>query len=201
MISPGLFVLGAGFADGDRDAALYGFRTLLAAVGGREQLPDVERVSRLLDRVEGLGRATLSRVAIDFRREGVYLRRELRDLPEIADLEDAVWDGRFRIGGRSDATVKAIGRENAAVLFDDSSEVPRSLAIAALAGEPGLWRDAEFLGPLFTDGGTVTASRRVTPFARFLPSFDLALAGAINELFNLPLLPAPPWQSHIDADA
>jgi tRNA(Ile)-lysidine synthase len=201
MVSPGLFFLAAELAVQDRDAGTYALRMLLAAIGGVEQLPDAERVSRLLDRLGRGGRATLSRVAVEFRREGAYLRRELRGLPEIADLEDALWDGRFRIGGGSDAMVKAIGRENAAALFDDTTEVPRGLAVAALAAEPGLWREDEFLGPLFPDAGTVTASRLVTPFARFLPSFDLAPAGALGELFTLPPLPAPPWQSHIDADA
>lgn len=216
MISPGLFLIGWGFARKDRDPALYALRTLLSAVGGREQLPDSGRVSDLFDRAKKLdsaggvdfvdrldqaGRATLSRVAVDIRREGLYLRRELRGLPEIADLEDAVWDERFRIGGGSDATVKAIGRENAAALFDDTTEAPRALAIAALAAEPGLWRDGEFLGLLFPDAGTVTASRLVTPFARYLPCFDLAPAGALNGLFNLPPLPAPPWRGHIEEDA
>jgi len=201
MVSPGLFLLNAGFAGQNGNIGAYVLRMLLAAIGGAEQLPDAERTSGLLDRLAGRGRATLSRVAVEFRGEGAYLRRELRDLPEIADLEDALWDGRFRIGGGSDATVKGIGRDNAAQLLEDTTDVPRGLAVAALAAEPGLWREGEFLGPLFPDGGTVTASRLVTPFARFLPSFDLAPAAALNELFTLPPPPGLPWQGHIDADA
>ena len=80
IAAPGLVRLDTGFTEeSDRDAARYALRILLAAVGGREHLPDAERTTALLDRLAaGRGRATLSRCLVDRRRGEVLIRRDRR---------------------------------------------------------------------------------------------------------------------------
>ncbi|TIX58991.1 MAG: tRNA(Ile)-lysidine synthetase, partial [Mesorhizobium sp.] len=68
----------------------------------------------------------------------------------------------------------------------------------ALAAEPALWRGTECIGfpgegAALTEIGVVPA---VAPFARFLPSFDLAPAAAVARLIGAPPLPALPFRGH-----
>ncbi|TIU60228.1 MAG: tRNA(Ile)-lysidine synthetase, partial [Mesorhizobium sp.] len=42
----------------------------------------------------------------------------------------------------------------------------------------------------------MAVSQVVAPFARFLPSFDLAPAGTVAALIGAPLLPATPFSRH-----
>jgi tRNA(Ile)-lysidine synthase len=75
---------------------------------------------------------------------------------------------------------------------------PASLVRAALAAEPALWRGGECLG-FAGDAATAPAialSPAVAPFARFLPCFDLVLAGAVAELTGAPPVPALPSSRH-----
>jgi tRNA(Ile)-lysidine synthase len=189
-VSPGLYRLGRDFADRDRDAALYALRILLAVAGGRPQLPDTTRSLAFLGHVAEPGaRATLSRSVVEARADGLYLHREWRGLPPSGEaMPGRPWDDRYRIGAGTEEgmEIAPFGKEAASAwgAFDDCEALP--LRRAALAAEPALWRGAECLGP-------APAIPIAGPWARFLPSFDLAAAAAALELIGGAPLPATPW--------
>ena len=99
-----------GAATQDREAATLALRVALAAAGGASRLPDLARVEALHDRLaQGAPlratplrvtplRATLSRAVVDARKNGVFIRREARDLPAVPlDGATILWDGRWRV--------------------------------------------------------------------------------------------------------
>ncbi|MER8862829.1 tRNA lysidine(34) synthetase TilS [Mesorhizobium sp. M0751] len=199
----------------DSRAAIYALRILLAATGGTAFLPDQTRSEALFDRLRtGPLCATLSRTVIDARRTGIFLHRELRDLPPaVAVSDNALWDGRRRItlGDSSGALLIAplfvapLGAALAAKRAIEGHGTPASLVRAALAAEPALWRDGECLGllgegpDLLGEGpmpAAVAACPAVAPFARFLPSFDLVPADAVAALLGAAPVPASPFGGH-----
>lgn len=219
----GLIRFDPGFATaGDEPAAVYALRILLATVGGVAFLPEQARSEALLDRLRTGSFcvtpfcatpfcATLSRVAVDARRAGIFLRRETRNLPPAAPaVDNALWDGRRRItlGDKPGAFLIAppliapLGAARAAKRAIAEDGTPPSLVRAALAAEPALWRASEYLGEclgLARDNPVsprIAACPAVAPFARFLPSFDLAPARAVAALIGAPLVPAVPLRGH-----
>ncbi|AZO69442.1 tRNA lysidine(34) synthetase TilS [Mesorhizobium sp. M6A.T.Cr.TU.016.01.1.1] len=204
----GLIRLDPGFATaGDEPAAVYALRILLATVGGVAFLPDQARSEALLDRLRAAPFcATLSRTVVDARRAGIFLRRETRNLPPAAPaVDDALWDGRRRItlGDELGAFLIApLGAARAAKREIAEDGTPPSLVRAALAAEPALWRSSGSLGESLSPVQDSPALPRmaacpvVAPFARFLPSFDLAPAGTVAALIGAPLLPATPFSGH-----
>ncbi|RWP53366.1 tRNA lysidine(34) synthetase TilS [Mesorhizobium sp.] len=204
----GLIRLDPGFATaGDEPAAVYALRILLATVGGVAFLPDQARSEALLDRLRAAPFcATLSRTVVDARRAGIFLRRETRNLPPAAPaVDDALWDGRRRItlGDELGAFLIApLGAARAAKREIAEDGTPPSLVRAALAAEPALWRSSGPLGESLSPVQDSPALPRmaacpvVAPFARFLPSFDLAPAGTVAALIGAPLLPATPFSGH-----
>jgi len=204
MPVPGLIRLDPAFAaPGDAEAATYALRILLATVGGVAFLPDAARSQALFERLRaGPLCATLSRTVIDARRSGIFLRRESRGLPEAAPaVNTGLWDGRRRItlSDRQGALLIApLGTAAAAKRAVGEDGAPPSLVRAALAAEPALWRGTECLG--FPGEGAALAEigvvPAVAPFARFLPSFDLAPAEAVARLIGAPPLPALPFHGH-----
>lgn len=195
--APGVLRLAPAFLaprPNERDAAILALRALLATAGGAPRLPDRARVEALFDRLENAAplRATLSRAAIDARQAGIFLRREARDLPVLAlDGEARLWDGRLRIAAGSGAgsfSIRPLGRDAATAAEADA---PPALVRAALAAEPGLFRDKTLIGPL-PAARDVEAARAVAPYARFLPGFDYTLAAALHRLAGAPALAALP---------
>ena len=199
----GLIRLDRGFAGHEDDqAAIYALRILLATVGGMSFPADETRCAALLSRLRAAPlRATLSRTVIDARRTGIFLRRENRDLPAAAPPEDnRLWDNRRRItlnDGPGDLVIAPLGSA-AARKAPLNEDVPPSLSRAALAAEPALWSAGECVGFAGGNAGSrsVSAVPVVAPFARFLPSFDLAPAAAVAALTGAPLPPAPPFHGH-----
>lgn len=188
---------------GDDRAAIYALRILLATAGGATFLPDQARSEALFDRLKaGFLRATLSRTVVDFRRAGIFLRREARGLPfATAAVDNTIWDGRRQItlNDRSDALLIApLGATAAKRLAIDDGETPASLMRAALAAEPTLQQAFEALGlPQGEPGSPGFVVRPVvSPFARFLPSFDLAPARAVAGLIGASPLPPSPLRGH-----
>lgn len=202
-VAPGLIRLSPEFAaSGDAEAALLAFRALLATIGGREHLPEADRARQLLASLAMPGRSTLSRAVVDARKAGIYLLRERRGLPETAEAVDgAVWDGRFRLRLGADigrVTVAPGGASPPEAGGDDSSGVPASLLRAASAAEPRLLR-ADGSGIPAPGGGV--PERLVSPWARFLPCFDHALATALARRIGAASFPAPPFAGHNEAKA
>src|SRR5690606_1215692 len=113
----GLLRLDQTIRDAERESALLALRALLATMGGVSYLPDEARVGTLLSGLREGMRATLSRVVVDVRRSGIWLRREARDLPvlPLADRQ-VVWDGRWTLHGgtRTGLVVQPLGPEGAA---------------------------------------------------------------------------------------
>jgi tRNA(Ile)-lysidine synthase len=207
LAAPGLPALELSFAEpGNRHAGgIYALRILLAAVGGTQHLPDAE-ASRIMFRricAESF-RATLSRVVIEAGVPAIYLRRERRGLPGPSrPAAGSLWDGRFRIGDLApDIAIAPVGRETARRVVRGSDGPPfpitppnisLSVVAEALAAEPGLWRGDEFVGLAV---GAGAARRIIAPWARFLPSFDLAPARAVARLLGVEEPPISPLAGH-----
>ncbi|MDX8537722.1 tRNA lysidine(34) synthetase TilS [Mesorhizobium sp. M4B.F.Ca.ET.215.01.1.1] len=204
MAAQGLVRLDPAFAAlGDVASAVYALRILLATIGGVSFLPDAARSQALFDRLRaGSLCATLSRTVLDARRSGIFLRRESRGLPELAPAaSEGLWDGRRRItlaDRESRLLIAPLGTAAAAKRTVAEDGTPPSLARAALAAEPALWLGAECLGFPGEAGvpPQVGIAPVVAPFARFLPSFDLAPAAAVARLIGAPPLPALPFHGH-----
>jgi tRNA(Ile)-lysidine synthase len=85
--------------------------------------------------------------------------------------------------------IAPLGTKPASALAETSlGDAPRSLVRAALAAEPAIYaskntRDPE-IAPL------------PAPWAKFLPSFDLAAAKAVTRLIGAPAAPPPPFAGH-----
>ncbi|MEP1443209.1 MAG: tRNA lysidine(34) synthetase TilS [Hyphomicrobiales bacterium] len=74
--------------------AILALQSLLSVVGGRDYLPSVSDVQRVLARVGG---QTLARVRIHDEGDKIYLTREVRHLPSAQKLSEKPvrWDKRF----------------------------------------------------------------------------------------------------------
>ncbi|MDN2579910.1 tRNA lysidine(34) synthetase TilS [Aquibium sp. ELW1220] len=205
--TPGLLRVESGLLTvEDEPAARLAFRLLLSAVGGREHLPDASRARSLFELLaSGPGRGSLGGAVVERRKGAFYLHRELRagwtgSIPAVAG---GIWDGRFRIAARSlpgNAVVECSGKTLASARARSSAgaAVPMALARAALAAEPVLHvRGAGTnLDPPGQNGDGGMLRRVVAPYARFLPSFDLAPAEALRTLLGGDCFPASPWDSH-----
>lgn len=195
-LDPGLLT-----SDGDR-AAIYALRILLAATGGVAFLPDQARSAALFGRLKaGFVCATLSRTVVDFRRAGIFLHRERRGLPLVAAADGLIWDGRRDItlsDSGAALLIAPLGAAAAKRLVIVHGETPPSLMRAALACEPALRQAVENAGSA-RDGLALpgfTARPVVAPFARFLPSFDLAPARAVAGLIGAARVPPLPLRGH-----
>lgn len=173
------------FQAAERDAAVYALRILLAVAGGASYLPDETRAAALHDRlaVGAAFRGTLSRVLVDQRKAGIFLLREARGLPSTVEKE-ACWDGRYRIVARPPED----GDRLRQVEQIDLRTVPESLVAAAAAGEPKMTADFRAIPVM-------------APWARYLPSFDLAPAHAVARLLGAREIPRPPFGEHIESNA
>jgi tRNA(Ile)-lysidine synthase len=177
--APGLLRLRPDFLDADHDAALYALRILLAVAGGTGHLPDEQRSAALHQRLAQKTpmRAVLSRALVDSRAGGVFLLREARNLPEWTEgaISSAIWDGRYRI--LLDAPTGSVASSS-----PPGASVPDSLVRKAAAAEPPVGKPAKV--------------RVMAPWARYLPSFDLAPARAVASLIDAGEIPAPPFAGH-----
>jgi tRNA(Ile)-lysidine synthase len=206
LSAPGLVALELSFADmsNGHAGALYALRILLATVGGTEQLPNVDVSAELFARICAASfRTTLSRVVIDAVVPAIYLRRERRSLPGFSrPAPGDIWDGRFRVGELPDGlSLAPVGVEHARLIARGEArpfavtppDTSASFIESALAVEPGLWRDGEFVA-FAVDLGV--ARRIIAPWSRFLPSFDLAPARAVAALLGADRPPDLPFAGH-----
>ncbi len=162
-------------------------RALLAmagVVGGRTHplaADTAARVMAFLERSE-LGRLTAGRVVFDRRATGLYLYREVRDLPPLtlAPGEASIWDGRF--------VVRNVGNGLVKVGVRDGSGLQQQRLIAA-AVPPGVAKRAALCAPhiVSTDHNCVAKADvepHICPYDTFLPGFDLIMAEMIAGLFG-----------------
>lgn len=169
MPEPGLFRLDRSLFDGSA-AATEAFRHVVALAGGQARAPDLARTADLCARLAAAPaghRLTFSGAVVTVRRDGIDLHREWRGTGPAAGPVSAgmIWDGRFQV-----------------IEADDS---------ARIGAVGGARRGAARAEPLVT-GGRAVLSRVVSPFAAFLPSFDLPLAQALARLAGARRFPASP---------
>ena len=167
----------------DADAARYALRLLLAVVGGRSDLPSETATDELLAKLAaGTRRGVLSRAVIDVRGGSIWLHRELRNLRQPdAMAEDDAWDGRFRM--TSAAPAEQDKRQSV------HPDAPPALLRAAAATMPAL------------ADPTLRAVPIAAPWARLMPSFDLAPACAVLRLVGGDLPPPLPYAGHSEGEA
>lgn len=203
---PGLIHLDPGFLrNGDDEATIHALRALLAVVGGMPHLPDERRTAALSARLaQPPHRATLSRAFAASRRDGVWLCREGRGLPEpVPAREGVIWDGRFRIsaiGLPVEASVVPAGGDLIGEIGKDHA-APKSLIRLARASQPAFLHDGERIAEMpYGPTGDFTSRWTAMPvpslYARFLPSFDIDLAKAVSALIGAPPIPDPPCAGH-----
>jgi tRNA(Ile)-lysidine synthase len=195
--TPGLVRLDPEFAAvEDREAAVYALRILLAAVGGREQLPDTEKTAELFDGLRRSPfRATLSRTVVEARKAGIFLHRERRGLPQPQPFAPGIWDGRFRLDGHG--TDVWVAPADSAGKMEEPDGIPASLVRSAHAARPALWRDGRFVRLLDeADRSAWTAQPIVAPWARYLPSFDIEPARTVAKLIGAAEIPPLPLAGH-----
>lgn len=172
----------------------HGLATLIATLGGRAYFPaanSMERVLQFLKTGEN-GRMTVGRVLLDRRRDGLYLFREHRNLPElrVEAGDEGLWDDRFLVKNGSAFPVHVVtGRAgvaaDAAAFFPSA---PLGVAKQAIATLPQISVTAG--GPISMKSA-VTIAPRLAPFDLFLPRFDLELADAVAVLFGRTAYPQP----------
>ena len=183
------------FALSEKSAAIYALRILLATAGGQTHLPDEQRAAAAFATLAGgQARLTLAGAAAERNRGGLFLYRENRNLPVRGDASP-IWDGRYRITCANSAGT-AIGEpdeDTVGVLVKKTpNNVPLRLVRAAFARLPAVWRGEECLGLAGAVEGT-TCEPVVAPWARYLPSFDIAPARAVSGLIGARSVPEAPF--------
>ncbi len=216
LAAPGLVHLAPAFrASHDQDAAVHALRILLSVVGGTRHLARAERVKDIMRSLSSVPcRATLSRVLLASRRDGVWLCRESRGLPPWRIAESgAIWDGRYRLAGPSGNSATAVAPVGAAAtdLFESDPMTPATLMRTAFAGQPsfrhnaspGAYGGRQFAVERSRNGGTPgwSAQPILSPWVAFLPDFDLAPARSAARLFGASAPPDPPCADHIVTQA
>jgi tRNA(Ile)-lysidine synthase len=199
----GLLHLAPALLEADSEAALYVLRILMAVSGGMPYLPDEERSRALLRQAaDGPVRATLSRALVASRRDGIWISRERRGLPVPGPAVDRmVWDGRFVIGAEDGALPSLIapaGPDTDAAKAGDG--LPASFLRSARACMP-VFLPVAAAGEIIDRAGEIagrgwTATPVLSPWSRFLPSFDLEVARAVAELTGAPGIPDLPCAGH-----
>ncbi|WP_142780729.1 tRNA lysidine(34) synthetase TilS [Agrobacterium sp. T29] len=195
VLNAALVRLAGDGVDPDLPEFRHGLAALIATLGGRAYFPaasSMERVLRFLKTAER-GRLTVGRVLLDRRRDGLYMFREQRNLPEldIGANDRGLWDDRFLVKNGSAFPVHVEARRasdaaEAAALFPS---VPAGVAKQAMAGLPQIAAAADEPG---SRADALTITPRFAPFDLFLSRFDLELANAIANLFGRTAYPQPP---------
>ncbi|WP_367716990.1 tRNA lysidine(34) synthetase TilS [Nitratireductor sp. GISD-1A_MAKvit] len=184
-VAPGLYrVSQAVFENGDDAALLYALRVLAAMVGGAEQLPSADRLVAVPEQLRKGICATLSRAVMVPRAGAVYFHRERRNLPSIPGAgHPFLWDGRYRLSADAGVVIAPFGTCGRDWLPAPVPSLPQTLLFSAQFAEPALWREGVCLGPArnHADGARVSVP---APWARLLPSFDIALANALKRLIG-----------------
>ncbi|WP_180901317.1 tRNA lysidine(34) synthetase TilS [Martelella soudanensis] len=173
------------------DAARYLLNVLAAVIGGETHGPGKAALADILNLAEARhgARMTAGRCLFERQRERLLILREQRGLRhlEISAQTAAVWDGRWRIENRSDAML---------VIGPAGTDAGPVQTFAALP--PRLSKLARATAPCVRQGAlpeSVGISRILSPYQRYLPGFDLALANRLAAAFGISPFPAPAYFS------
>ena len=206
--APGLLRLDPAFLCADARRPSMRCASFSPSPAARRICPTRRAPPRLLARLQADEplRGVLSRTLVDSRRDGIFLLREARGLPEPVDarrrhdLGRPVSHLRCRIASEG---VTIVGSRRADRRRAESRRRRcRRLAAEALCAR--LWLAASqpvrTATPPNALGRTAPPLAQaipvVAPWARFLPSFDLAPARAVAALIGAPAIPAPPLHEH-----
>ncbi len=185
-VSPGLLLISAELAlDRDHEAAAEALRICFAQAGGSAKMIEFARAQGLLShlaRGEPF-RMTASRALLDRRKQGLFVLREKREVPE-ADSTPGKFDNRYVIPDAFRAARFALPGKESVSKAVNTSEAPDSL-----------WRQALALTPEIAGGGPPVnrkARRLLNPWPLRAPLFDLAAASALARLTGAEPFPPPP---------
>ncbi len=195
MVAPGLVHVPWSALEASGPAiAEYAFRILTAVLGGREHLPgDMHDPGEGPGKGDGPVRTTVSRCVVDRRRSGIFVHRELRDLPApITPKGRIVWDGRFEIDCGEGCVIRPAGE--GAASGSGTGDAPRGLVAAAAAAEPLVEATAG-------NGSTPSVERIVAPWRLFLPGSDIEAHNAAAGLIGAREVSGMPSAGHIGAEA
>ena len=188
--APGLILISPDVArDRDHEAAAEALRICFALAGGSAKMIEFERAHGLLSllaRGEPF-RMTASRALLDRRKQGLFVLRERRDVPEPDEMSKS-FDNRFVIPELFRAPPHAArfalpGKESVSNAVN-TSDAPDSL-----------WRQAQALTPeIIAEGASPgqTPRRLINPWPLRLPLFDLSAASALARLTGAEPFPRPP---------
>lgn len=170
------------------DVLRFGLGGLVAMLGGRESAPGGAALARLLAMVSAgqPARTTLGRVFVALRRDGLYLMREARDLPDLTVPPggEAVWDGRFVISNPQDAPLPVMPA-NTGFPGAGACDLPPSLIRRAVVTLPHFVASQPCRIP--------SVLPRIAPYDLFLPGFDLSFANSLARLAGRETFTLPPF--------
>lgn len=181
----------------DASVIRYALSALSGVIGGRRY----PMASDTMDRVMALvatrepARITANRVVFDYRKDGLYLMRENRNIPSLRMPPGArmVWDERFEVSNHSDAeiVVRAFGAgDPMGIPIKPSCVIPPGILKRSRQTMPVFVRENQDLA--FPGSGVAVIRPLLAPYDLFLSRFDLELANAIAILFGRAAYPQPP---------
>jgi tRNA(Ile)-lysidine synthase len=166
-VAQGLYLINSAIAlEDDGEAATGALRVMMAFAGGTEHLADAQTACELLGKIRtGVSfRATGSRALIDFRKHGVFVLREDRDVR----LSGHIFDSRYVVHAREATPVRMRQRPG----------LPHSLVAQAQRLEPP--QNLQVIRQL------------LNPWPKRVPLFDVTSASALACLAGEPAFPPAP---------
>ena len=167
---------------------------LLAIMGGRSHVPGRDLIAKLTSTLhsDASMTLTLSRSVLTFRKDKIYITRELRDLQELTldTGQTGIWDNRFFIQNRGPETLivsAAVRRLNELPI--ELKQLPKSVVQRGLYARPCLGGQRtihnyseETQKP--SGRSEITVEPYFPLFDLFLPIFDLPVANCVSAMFG-----------------
>ena len=167
---------------------------LLAIMGGRSHVPGRDLIAKLTSTLhsDASMTLTLSRSVLTFRKDKIYITRELRDLQELTldTGQTGIWDNRFFIQNRGPETLivsAAVRRLNELPI--ELKQLPKSVVQRGLYVRPCLGGQRtihnyseETQKP--SGRSEITVEPYFPLFDLFLPIFDLPVANCVSAMFG-----------------
>ncbi len=173
--------------DADPVILRHALATLVAIAGGKPHRPAAAAMDRLMRLVAAgkPGRMTLARALVQYRRDGLYSMREVRDvLPRPVPAHSTLlWDGRYRITNPTDETLQVAPCTELHPSPETGILPPAMLSHMARIS-PQIRADKAFAGVSQAPPARATVEPAFPLFDRFLAETDLPLAEAVARLFG-----------------